>query len=96
MQGIRLTAELLSDAGKLKQECTIVVVSHDLHELSEQVRTLILLHGLLPLCAVHGFCVNWCAQPRIAYHCTGRHRVGDAAGWQVAAQTKLARRIVRP
>lgn len=24
--------------GKLKQECTIVVVSHDLHELYEQVR----------------------------------------------------------
>jgi hypothetical protein len=33
-----VTREALSPAGKLKQECTIVVVSHDLRELSQQVR----------------------------------------------------------
>lgn len=28
-------------AGKLKQECTVLVVSHDLHELEQQVSTVL-------------------------------------------------------
>ena len=36
--GRQAHCRLLWPAGKLKQECTIVVVSHDLHELSQQVR----------------------------------------------------------
>ena len=84
-----LIAEVLLPAGKLKQECTIVVVSHDLRELSQQVRAECLTQlWVIPMLSC---CVGLhLRRAGIACRCTGGHCMGDAAGRQVAAQTQLA------